>query len=341
MVEDNSSFIKPIRLIVHVGAGKTGTSSIQKTLEKNVNVLKNHGIEYLGLMLEKAEHKLYDWQNASRIEDFHLLSLEKTEIELLNVLRPTIESARKNKIHTLIWSNESFFTRYDKLCNTLKVLEREGVNIELIAYVRRHDSWARSAYVQWGLKHKTNYGELLNFASWIKRRKPSFYPTLHDILNIFPNQLTIRNMDTMKDVVKDFLTLCNLDNIELKVVRANESPKNEELFLRTLFNSQFEEQKLPVEFDKIISSDLNFAQTPNTYLQALLPTEKDLENINKDVEFDRESLNKLLHKQGQEGITESKLTFNDMHIDSEKLIYILSEIVIKQAKRLDKIEKML
>ena len=52
--------IKKIELILHIGAGKTGTSSIQETLRNNSLALNDQHVKYLGLMLEFAEHK-YDY----------------------------------------------------------------------------------------------------------------------------------------------------------------------------------------------------------------------------------------------------------------------------------------
>lgn len=259
----------------------------------------------------------------------------------MNVFNHIIESAKKNNIHTLIWSNESFFTRSNKLFNILKYLESGGLQIEFVAYVRRHDAWARSAYVQWALKHKTIKGKLLNFSTWIEKRKPMFYPQLKEILNVFPHQLQVRNMDSVKDVVADFLLLCNIDIYKLNTLRSNESPGNEELFLRALFNSQYEEEVLPKIFDEIIGSSLDFNKTPEEYLNELLPTEEDLVQVKKESEEDYILLNELLRSQNQEGLKEQEEILKNVAVNNEVLIQSLSQIIMEQAQRIQNIEKIL
>lgn len=42
-------------LILHIGAGKTGSTSVQFTLQRSREQLAAQGLGYLGLMLEEAE----------------------------------------------------------------------------------------------------------------------------------------------------------------------------------------------------------------------------------------------------------------------------------------------
>ena len=91
-----------MNIILHIGAGKTGTTSIQSALEKETKLLTEQGFKYLGLMLENCYDKKYIWQN--KHQDFHQVMTQNHQIkeELYEILNLTIDNAKKENIHTLI-----------------------------------------------------------------------------------------------------------------------------------------------------------------------------------------------------------------------------------------------
>ncbi|MDD2828451.1 MAG: hypothetical protein PHW18_02625 [Sulfuricurvum sp.] len=330
-----------IRLIFHIGAGKTGTSSIQQTLKAHSNFLKKQGIWYVGLMLEGAEERIYDWQRAAAIEDFHALTDEEIDEQLLEVFKSILSSAKRNNIHTIIWSNESFYSRNQRFHPCLKKIEQLGIDIEIVAYVRRYDSWSRSAYAQWGIKHKTYMGEIRPFKEWIKARMPNFYTPLKIIEDEFPGQLKVRNMDAVKDAVKDFLQLCDIDPDKFENIRSNESLSNEELFLRALFNNRYENPVLPDQFDRVIASKATYEISPAEYMATLLPQSDDMQMVMEATENDRTLLNELLKVQGQEPVKGSASAIKSVEVNSEKLLFGLCEIMLQQSIRIQRLEKTL
>ena len=62
-----------MRWIFHIGAGKTGTSSLQFTLRDSRPALAAAGVWYLGLMLEHAPVRHFEWQVFGGTELFHRL----------------------------------------------------------------------------------------------------------------------------------------------------------------------------------------------------------------------------------------------------------------------------
>lgn len=52
----------PITLYVHIGTGKTGSTTIQSSLLENDLILQQEGVKYLGLMLDKGHSHQFDWQ---------------------------------------------------------------------------------------------------------------------------------------------------------------------------------------------------------------------------------------------------------------------------------------
>ena len=330
-----------MELIFHIGAGKTGSSSIQQTLKNSSERLIAEGFLYTGLIFESNVDHIYQWQNVSKIEDFHALSVSETKNQLSNLLKNIIEKAEKDNINTIIWSNESFFGRASKVLSVLKEFEKMGHRIKIIAYVRRHDSWARSAYIQWGLKHKTYKGDIQPFAQWIKKRKPRFSKGIREVLDIFPETFYIRNMDVTSDVVNDFLTLCGISTSKIDKIRDNDSPGNEELFLRTLFNSNFNGQVLPQRFDNTLGRELDYKHTINEYMDLLLPSKEEIDNIRREVKEDWEETNEMLVKKGQPPLQDSPLPEKDYHVNEEKLMKVLCEIVLKQSIRINRLEALL
>ena len=328
-----------MKVIFHIGAGKTGTSSIQSTLLHNEIKLNQQGFKYLGLMLEHAYQKLYDWQVTSGSEKFHTLADNVGIEQALLVLNQEISEAQRNNIHTLIWSNESFLDRGNKILNIIQLLLERKIEIEIIAYVRKYDAWVQSAYVQWGIKHKTYKGSIRPFSKWYKNRNIIFFANLKKYIQKFDHLLTLKNMDGQKEVVQNFLQTCGIQPNDFQILRSNESPKNEEIFLRALFNDHFKAPVLPKLFDKmVLNKQQNSNITPTEYLEKLMPRDEDLETIHFDTSAARETLNKRLIENAETPLDNILNKAKDVNVQNGRLLTILAQIIIDQAIRIDKLE---
>lgn len=330
-----------MRWIFHIGAGKTGTSSIQFTLRDGRPQLEPAGVWYLGLMLEHAPVKHFEWQVFGGTDLFHRLPRDEGERQLRVVMQDTVQRARAAGIHTLIWSSESFFDRYDKALGPLQALVDQGVDVQIVAYVRRHDAWARSAYVQWAIKHKTIPGPVLPFAEWVKRRRPFFAPTLRDYGAALPGRVHLRNLDQAGDAVGDFLAWCGLAELGLAHVRDNVTPDNAEVLMRAVFNNAIREPALPMLFNRVVGRHTHFDQTPEAFLAALLPTESDLDGVRRDCEDDRDALNRLLAAGDQAPLAADALGLKPARVDSDRLLMALVHLSLFQMRRLESLERRL
>lgn len=328
----------PIRLFFHIGAGKTGTSSIQHTLRKDRNALKDRGVWYLGLMLEHAPQRTYPWQLASGSEAFHKTDPAVASRQLHEILTATVTAARSSGAHTLIWCNESFFTRNEKTRAPLKALMSDGVDVQFVAYVRRHDAWVRSAYVQWAIKHKTNRGPILSFQEWVRRRPPRFAPPLQSLVTEFPGRLSLRNLDAVKDAVRDFMVLLDIDEPTMPALRHNVTPSNVEILLRALFNTRVKDSILPKRFDRLVAPHADFSQTGDDYLRGLMPTDEALRQVRVECADDREAINKLLQASAQEPIATDELTPSSTDVNQSQLLFTLAQLVMFQTQRIDELE---
>lgn len=331
-----------MKLIIHIGAGKTGSTSIQKTLLINDEILKNNGIWYLGLMLERANKKLFDWQKnlVHIIQDFNQKKEEEITSQIVEILKEIIKEAKSKNIEKLIWSNESFLVSNHNFLPALNILKKEiGLEVEFIVYVRGYISWMQSAYLQWGIKHKTYKGELRSFNEWsINFHKPFFFKQINGLLHKIEDfPIYIRNMSASKSIINDFCEVLDIDSSRLNEIRDNDALKGEELFFRTLFNSNYKEEVLPNIFEESFKN-IDFSKTPKEFLEEYLPKKSDLEKVLEDTNQDREELNFLLSSQNQP-IVEENIKKKELKIDSEKLLLSISQIVINQSKEIEKLKK--
>lgn len=327
-------------LVLHIGAGKTGTSSIQATLRSQRARLKEQGIYYLGLMLEYAPLRLFDWQKPSGAHEF--LTLEPSHIaqQVQEVIRTSLPSLRAAGCHRAIWSNEWFFDHgTGAIIEAMQRLRAEGMDVQVIAYIRRHDAWVRSAYVQWGLKHKTYTGPLLPFDQWIRSRNPRFSQRLRPWLTAFGDDVQVRNLDTAGDAVTDFMHTCGIAPAGLDPIRSNETPSGEELTVRAMFNAMFAD-KVPVDrFDRVIGKDTRFDQTLHEWLTALMPDEQAMQQVAAACRDDRVALDRLLATTGQPPMDTAPWQPKPLKVDSEKVLAALCQLVLRHAVKIHGLEQ--
>ena len=72
-------------LIVHIGMGKTGSSTIQSILSSSIFKKKNYYCKFLGIALQHCNKLKYEWQNGRKI--FKFLHDEISFDQLYEVLK--------------------------------------------------------------------------------------------------------------------------------------------------------------------------------------------------------------------------------------------------------------
>jgi hypothetical protein len=328
-----------MRFIFHIGAGKTGSSSIQATLSQHQDQLKAQGIKYLGLMLEHSSFKNYPWQQASHSQMFHALSAPEASSQAFHVIHQELNSAASDGIDTFIWSNESFFDQHNSIIPVAQKLVEIGIDVTIVAYVRQYSSWIQSAYLQWGIKHKTYQGGILPFKAWSQQKANiSFAPQLQTYNHYFKDRLLIRNMQHHPDSVEDFLSIIQTKE-PLKILRTNEALSNEETLLRALFNDHFHEPLLPHVFEKTLFNSHKIPKLPPDHLATLFPNSDALEEINERVKEDRSLLNEMLKEKGEPPLKEDGIKLKSNQIDSDKLLMLLAQIVVEQSLKIKRLQR--
>lgn len=240
------------KLIIHIGMGKTGSTSIQRTLRRAQGTLNSRGVCYLGLMLEHApSENPFPWQVDSGWGAFLRLDTKQANEQLLSVL---VETDKKlpSEIHTLVWSNESLFDGASLVQSAVEAAS-EIFDIEIVGYIRRPDSWVTSAYLQWGIKHKSYAGPLKPFRNWSGGMGYSVMPKIKSWESL-GNSVKFFNFDAIGDIAQHFNTALLPEATDgINPLRANETPPSVAMALFAYYNSLSEGQVLPSELEPLLS----------------------------------------------------------------------------------------
>jgi hypothetical protein len=290
-----------MKLLVHVGVGKTGSSSIQSALESSGEKLAAHYMKYLGIMLE---HGLYEpkaaWQKTGGSLLFFMKIPEANAInQLKRVLKSEIQLHADSGLETLIWSNEWIGERADRVIPALKLVESEGVDVEIVLYVRRHDRWIVSSYIQWGIKNKTYPGPIRNFDDWLKGREFRYKAILQSWLDAFGEKVTVLNYDAAGDVTQHFFSRLGIPGLETD--RENVSPSTDRLAAWAVFNNRFSDAAPEQRFKQLLQRMDRTKQTSADVpkLEDLFPNAEQVAPLRDLYANDSQFVNTILAKSGE------------------------------------------
>lgn len=288
-------------LVVHIGAGKTGSTAIQQMLRDGGDRLAGQGVAYLGLMLEQLPAaRRHDWCRAGAPQRFfQAADKPRADAELLAVLRAELARLAGQGIRRAIWSNEAFLVQKERILPVLAQLAAGGVTVVPVAYLRRHDRRARSAYVELALKSKRNRGGIRPFRDWAKDHPLRYGDHLAAWRAAFPRALRLYNFDAAGDVGRHFAGQMGLEG--LTPVRANPEPDPAMLAAWTVFNAMTPDPTWADDFLRMAEPLKlhDFRTPPVPPLARLLPDAEDLAAVQARCRDDAAMVNALLAEQGQ------------------------------------------
>jgi len=126
-----------MRIILHIGQQKTGSTSLQRFLKKNRRLLKENGILYPKSLGKNKQKVLVDIINTNSSE----------RIKYIDQLQSEIKSSQAD---TLILSEENLYNiDKDKMKILHKILSEITNNITVVVYLRRQDCHMVSMYQQY------------------------------------------------------------------------------------------------------------------------------------------------------------------------------------------------
>ncbi|OGA74820.1 MAG: hypothetical protein A3G81_16850 [Betaproteobacteria bacterium RIFCSPLOWO2_12_FULL_65_14] len=286
-----------MRFVIHIGNGKTGTSAVQRFLGDNREALRSKGVLYAGLAFEHC--KLPDMSWSAVVKGAAFLSRPAPQIAapLTSVLGQLVTQCEEKGFHSAIWSNESLFVVPDKVATALNGIA-DRAEIVLVAYIRRQDRWAVSAYKQWGIKHKTYTGPVQPFDKWFNPARCSYVPILDRWRKLVPSaKLVVRVYERCaNDVISDFARASglSLEGLEMPKGRVYETPADAALALYKIYNSQFPGNKLPTDLDGLLkSAGVAQASLAPVDLDLGFPSRADLERLLERYQGENERLSRF------------------------------------------------
>lgn len=248
---------KNLELIIHIGMGKAGSSSIQSALSLSEGALGMRKMHYLGTVLPQLEG-----EHTSPAETIEITARlpDEAKVQVGHKLIAEMMAYNSDRgLNKFIFSNESLFENIDDLHPLFSTLIEE-VNVKFIAYIRSPASWLRSAYIQWGLKHKTDIGRIPSYEEKAKKLL-KFYSKAPSWQRHYKNHLSVIKYEKKLDVVDSFSRMIDA---ELVKPQFNQNPQipDEDIVFRTMYNDRFNRQVLPSEYNRLgIKSDS--ADQPN------------------------------------------------------------------------------
>lgn len=214
------------RLILHIGASKTGSTALQHTLEMNRPKLLRNGIWY-------PEVGLF-WQEGRPHKQAGHALFTPAAVNSKDYLKKYLYSGSQTlggKINTIILSSEAFFLQQQshKIANYLS-----DFPCEVIFYVRRQDEWVNSQYCEYvGGGAVGRVSEPID--EWVETLKiqslMDYRTTLERFSKVVPkDMIKVRVFEKSQlvdgDVIADFAVATDLPMLN-ELPRINTKLKNE------------------------------------------------------------------------------------------------------------------
>ena len=223
--------VRSMRLLLHIGATKTGSSALQQTLSQQRAALGTQGILYSSLTEVASAHHLLVaalHPNAWRLHGNDLPDDRGTYFS--EMAAAMLAEARARRCHTLIVSSEYCWSTFDKRFYETFAAGFPGCTFEIVAFVRRPDHWAVSSYLQ-----AVKGGEDRDFGPWVEELtanpRSRFYfheviRTWHDRLEAARSHVLVYEKDVVQNVFRAFCEATSLEGVDVAVTpgRANPSP---------------------------------------------------------------------------------------------------------------------
>ncbi|AHI98212.1 hypothetical protein ACEV9E_10610 [Vibrio parahaemolyticus] len=321
----------PITLYVHIGTGKTGSTTIQSSLLENDLILQQEGVKYLGLMLDKGHSHQFDWQIPGGFSLFMQLEQQEKNNQLVKVLTDECRYWSEHGCNKLVWSHEAIFNSPDAFSPALQALEQLGVKVVPIVYIRNHISWAFSAYKQWGIKHKTYDGQIMTFEEWCNSKSLSFMPYLLPWAERMGGTLKVRNFDKCPSLMDDFNSILELST-KLPESRKNTTPSDSVLSLWASFNNQFDEQVGPGAFYQTLGR-LGITEHSNIKgvdYKSCLANEDNVNQLAEMYAHDLEAINYFMDLQGQPLLEHTtKVPTSDLKVEDSMAVMLTMIVALE------------
>lgn len=235
-----------MKIIFHIGMGKTGTSAIQSALAENRALLGEWDMESIGLWLGIINPSYIGYAGFDSFAAQDVEALERDAETLYK--RLAVRSP-----DTFIHSNESIFANIHAYRPFISKLLDIGMEIQIVIYVRPLEDWLPSAFVQWNAYHKTHRGRISSFPKK-GRELAALYANIVPWIDAFGEKVVVRRFDRGQDIVSNFAEVLGIPLISPEN-RVWERIEDAETVMRAIFNDRVEEPALPNLFENALRLD--------------------------------------------------------------------------------------
>ena len=343
--------------LIHIGTGKTGTTSVQRFFLKHRDQCRQNRLDYFGLHLDLCDLQLdFPWLHTGQAFLFQQLNDSDARDQLSLALDTYFQ--RNQCIDCAFWSFEAIYQRPQVYIPVLmRLKDRFGINIKPFAFVRNHVSFLVSAYKQWGIKHKTGSGPVLPFQEWVEQNNAllSYGQKLKNWDDAFGESFLLFNYDACVDVVSDVLGLLPGDlGKNLAKVHQGEAfhstPPDHVLSLYALFNNRSESPVLPEAMGELLRRypKLRNNHPPLVSAADLFPDTESAAFIagQKLLRFDSALINAMLRSRSQPMLELASSVIEPSQFQSDyalqsTLLSMLLTIVEEQDHRIKLLEERL
>lgn len=319
-----------MKLFLHVGMGKTGTSSIQGAMKHAQEALHNQGGHYLGMWMDIIDPA---YQGIQGVRDFLRSSPEARQEGAVRLVRHMQDIREKTGCETFVFSNEDLYGHVNQIGPFVNTLA-EHVDLTIVMYVRDIQSWLPSAYVQWSIRHKTKDGPIRSFRDDAPRWVDA-YRALDIWHRDFAPWLVVRKFDKTVDVVEDFSATIGL-GIPKQEKRLLERAENAEVLLRALYNNRFPVEVFPNRFNAFV---LNQGQNEVPTLEEAIETYLNFDQADQAIESRRAELEAIGERIGVDflqGAAKDEGTPDPEELRRRMIDYLI-EICLSQSVQLQKL----
>lgn len=332
-------------LLLHIGAGKTGSTAIQFTLrDAGAEALAAQGLGYFGLMLETLpEARDHAWCVQGQPQLYFQArgaAAEQVDAEVEAMALRALQDAAAQGLTRVVWSNEAFLIQNNRILPLVQRLAGQGVPVRVLAYVRRHDKRAQSAYVEFSLKSKRYKGKLKPFRDWVGAHMQLGYAeALTQWETAFPGQVEICNFDAIDDVAQHFCARAGLTG--LGSTRANETPSDALMAAWTVYNGTKDRATWAGDFRRVARPLKLLIDRDIPPLEDLLPSTQDLAAAQALYAQDAAAVNAMLTRQGQPELTFDPLEARAPEISDWEMNRMLLQMVFSLQEQVLKLQKSL
>lgn len=266
------------RLYLHIGHGKTGSSSIQRVLTENRDILLENGYAYPS---SQVNHTFLHGISSQNYQDWpHSLQLmrgrtSQSEVEqFFKECVNELESYKSNKnVHSVILSSESLANLSPGQCKTLHdILKSIFDVISVIIYLRPPISYLNSIAQQNIKSGAKTLEEIISNPSrsiFSPRKLDKSFIRHFGLENIVARKFTSKDL-VNSDIVDDFCEAIGLNETVYKKFNRGTSASNSSLSREAVILSNFIAQERPQRLEK---GGVNMRRTFTSHFEGI-PGEK-------------------------------------------------------------------